>query len=321
MQSIAVTDLHGNLRLYELLFRIAETWKISSVFITGDLAPTMATSRDVGWEDEEDAALIQREFLKKQLAPLVGAFLARHRHTHVYAIMGNDDRRVNEPILTELDEDVPNFHVVDDRLIVLHESKQIRSFFAKSVPLLYVAGYPYVPPGSGLLMDWVKYENDVRLAPINMDPCMNIYDVGVLSVESPPSTTIADDLEDFGSYLDRCGRSEQVDYDPTITIHLFHAPPYDTALDWISPQGGYALLPLPNHIGSTEIRRFIERRHPYVALCGHCHEAPVYGNYRMQIGDTWCVNPGSQAATNVLSVVQFDVFQPANMKQFYINAE
>lgn len=321
MQSIAVTDLHGNLALYKLLLRIAEMWKISSVFITGDLAPNGPATADGRWGDETDVVQLQRDFYRRQLRPLLEAFLPDHRHTHVYAIMGNDDRRVNEPVLAELDEALPNFHLMDDRLVVLHESKQIRSFFSKSVPLLRVAGYPYVPPGASLLVDWVKYENEARLAPMNMDPCMDIYEVGISSVPPPSASTIAGDLADFGAYLSGCGQDLQDGYDPRRTIHLFHAPPYDTALDWVAPQGRYAFLRLPNHVGSSEIRRFIEHQRPHVVLCGHCHESPVYGDYRAQVNGTWCMNPGSQVSTNVLSVVQFDVYQPSNMKQFYINAD
>jgi len=78
---------------------------------------------------------------------------------------------------------------------------------------------------------------------------------------------------------------------------------------------------MPNHVGSSELRRFIERSRPYLVLSGHCHESVVYGDYKVDIGETRCVNPGSQTQSNVLSVVQFDAFAPTNMKQFFINAD
>jgi len=321
MQSIVVSDLHGNLRLYELTLRIADAWKISSVFIAGDLGPNGTSGPEPRDPAAEDIAGLQRRFFARRLIPLLDGFLTHHRHTHIYAIMGNDDRRVNESILLDFDETCPNFHLLNDRLVELRQSRQMRAFFAEAVPLLYVAGYPYVPPGAGLLMDWVKYENPVRLAPINMDPCLDIYDVGVLTTRDRPSTTIADDVADFGAYLADRGRSDGLIYAPERTIHVFHSPPYDTPLDWITPQGTYAFLRMPNHVGSSELRRFIERSRPYLVLSGHCHESVVYGDYKVDIGETRCVNPGSQAQSNVLSVVQFDVFAPTNMKQFFINAD
>jgi predicted phosphodiesterase len=46
----------------------------------------------------------------------------------------------------------------------------------------------------------------------------------------------------------------------------------------------------------------------------------VLGSYKTQIGDTWCVNPGSQTHIDVLSVVQFNVYDPSEMKQLFISA-
>ena len=138
----------------------------------------------------------------------------------------------------------------------------------------------------------------------------------------PPAdpTTIEEDLADFSAYLASQGRSSDVAYDVFRTIHLFHAPPYDTPLDQIAPQGRYEFLRLPDHVGSSEIRRFIEREQPYLAICGHCHEAPVLGDYKTDLGGTRCVNPGSQTHLDVLSVVQFDPYRPTDMKHLFVNA-
>ena len=92
-------------------------------------------------------------------------------------------------------------------------------------------------------------------------------------------------------------------------------------LDWVAPQGRYGYLRLPDHVGSSEIRRFIKRTNPYLVLSGHCHESVIFGDYRTSVGSTPCVNPGSEAHANVLSVVQFDVFRPEEMKQFFIRAD
>ena len=95
-----------------------------------------------------------------------------------------------------------------------------------------------------------------------------------------------------------------------------------TALDWAAPRGKYEHLRLPDHVGSNEVRRFIGRTTPYLFLSGHCHESVIFGNYRTFLGETPCVNPGSEAHASVLSVVQFDVFHPSGeMKQFFIRAD
>jgi len=324
MQSVTVSDFHGNIVLYELLFRVADLWKLTSIFITGDLAPNSLQGQLNGAENrtgEDQGVALQREFFIEQFIPLCSSFLLDHRHADIYVIMGNDDRRANEPLLQGFDKEAPNFHLLNDRLVALRDSHQKQAFFPGEVPRLWVAGYPYVPPGGYLLMDWVKYENRVKLRPMGMDSSMDIYEMGITTDPRGHLSTIADDLEDFESYLRRNARTdEEISYNPTQTIHLFHAPPYDTPLDWTTPRGRYDYLPLSDHVGSVEIRRFIERVQPYLALSGHCHESVVTGDYKIDLGRTRCVNPGSQTHLDVLSVVQFDVYHPEKMKQFFIHA-
>lgn len=322
MQAIAVADLHGNILLYELLLRIAEAWKLTSIFIAGDLAPSPRQGASTEVTGADAGVSVQRAFFQKEFIPLLKSFLLDHRHVDVYAIMGNDDRRANEPLLASFAHETPNFHLVNNRLVEFRESRQRRAFFPGEVPLLFVAGYPYVPPGGELLMDWVKYENRVELRPEEMDPCADIYALGVTTSGNGKRSTIADDLRDLGGYLAR-GEEEKrpILYEPSQTVHLFHAPPYGTPLDWCAPRGRYEFLKLSDHVGSVEIRRFIARVQPYLVLSGHCHESPVMGgDYKVDLGRTRCVNPGSQTQIDVLSLVQFDVFAPQEMKQFFIHA-
>jgi len=321
MNALAVADLHGNRQLYELLLRIAASWKISSIFIAGDLAPGCVEPAPLSAEATSAGVEMQRAFLAETLVPMLDAFLGLHRSSHIYAIQGNDDRRANEDLLAEFSDSCRNFHFVNDRIVEFQDSRTIRAFFPGEVPQLFVAGYPYIPVGASFLMDWVKHDNGVGLVPPDMDPCMELDSWGIRTVERRFDSTIQEDLSDFSTYLTRWGRTESTDYDPARTIHLFHAPPYGTALDRIAPRGRYEFLPMPEHVGSTAIRRFIDAAQPHLVLCGHCHEAVVLGDYKEDLGRTRCVNPGSQTHMNVLSVVQFDPFDPKQMKQLFVNAE
>ena len=318
MHALAVSDLHGNHLLYELLLRIADTWRISSLFIAGDLTPGddfRASEKD----SVSDLVARQMTFIQRDFVPLFESFFHRHRLTHVYVIQGNDDCRAVATLLREFDDATPNFHFVSHRIVDLKDSRQMHSFFPNEVPLLQVTGYPFVPPGAGLLMDWVKYENRTKLQPPGTDPCADIFEMGIKTADGAGEGTIAEDLQDYVGWLGEA--APQIEYAPERTIHMFHSPPYNTPLDWVPPRGTYEHLRLPNHIGSTEIRRFIERVQPYLVLSGHCHEAVVLGDYRTVLGETVCVNPGSQSHLDVLSLVQFDVYDPQQkMKQFFINA-
>jgi len=317
MHALVCSDLHGNILLYELLLRVAAVWRVSSIFLAGDLAPPRGLSSGQA-EPASELTELQRRFFRREFIPLFESFFHDHRLTHVYAIQGNDDARAVEGTLREFDQATPNFHLVNDRIVELKDSRQMHAFFPNEAPLLYVAGYPFVPPGAGLLMDWVQYENRVALRPAGVDPCSDLFTMGIRTVDEVGLNTIADDLLDYGTYLTNAG--EPHDYLPERTIHLFHSPPYDTALDWVPPGGTYQHLSLPEHIGSSEIRRFIERAQPYLVLCGHCHESVTLGDYHDTLGSTTCINPGSQTHIDVLSLVQFDVFDPTRKKHFFINA-
>ncbi|MEM2352392.1 MAG: metallophosphoesterase family protein [Thermoproteota archaeon] len=63
-------------------------------------------------------------------------------------------------------------------------------------------------------------------------------------------------------------------------ILLSHSPPFNTVLD---------LTHSGEHIGSMELRRFIEEESPLLCLCGHVHERAGLSE---RIGNTLIVNPG-----------------------------
>ncbi|MBO3799601.1 MAG: metallophosphoesterase family protein [Candidatus Brockarchaeota archaeon] len=65
-------------------------------------------------------------------------------------------------------------------------------------------------------------------------------------------------------------------------ILLSHSPPFNTTLD--STFSG-------EHVGSLELRKFIEEEAPIICLCGHVHERAGLSE---KIGNTLVVNPGAR---------------------------
>lgn len=63
-------------------------------------------------------------------------------------------------------------------------------------------------------------------------------------------------------------------------VLLSHSPPYDTSLD--RTRHG-------DHVGSTAVRQFIDRRQPALVVCGHIHEARGID----RLGETQIVNCGA----------------------------
>ncbi len=78
-----------------------------------------------------------------------------------------------------------------------------------------------------------------------------------------------------------------------IKILVTHAPPYNTKTD---------LIPSGDHVGSTSIRKIIEKFQPSLNLCGHIHESISVD----RIGNTIIVNPGevSQGFANIIDITE-----------------
>ena len=90
--------------------------------------------------------------------------------------------------------------------------------------------------------------------------------------------------------------------DPRRSVFMIHVPPHDSGLD-TAPILDENLRPtisagdvLRGPVGSTAVRRVIETYQPLLSIHGHIHES---GGER-KIGETLCINPGSEANHGVL---------------------
>lgn len=97
--------------------------------------------------------------------------------------------------------------------------------------------------------------------------------------------------------------------DPRRAVFMIHVPPHDSGLD-TAPLLDENLRPtvsagdvLRGPVGSTAVRRVIENYQPLLAVHGHIHES---GGER-KIGDTLCINPGSEANHGILRGYLIDV--------------
>ena len=103
--------------------------------------------------------------------------------------------------------------------------------------------------------------------------------------------------------------AEQLD-DLGTSIFNVHCPPADTHLDQ-APQLDADLRPVVDasgirtaSVGSTSVREAIERFQPVLGLHGHVHESPGAS----KLGDSLCLNPGSEYADGILrgAIVDLD---------------
>lgn len=142
------------------------------------------------------------------------------------------------------------------------------------------------------------------------DRVIRLGDVQVLSSawanRTPWDSPREEDEEQLAARYERIA----VDLDPELpTIFNLHVPPFDTGLDTAAElDAGLSVVTIggqPNMIpvGSHAVRAFIEQRQPLVSLHGHIHESRGVA----RLGQTLCLNPGSNYADGVLDAVVLEV--------------
>jgi Icc-related predicted phosphoesterase len=95
------------------------------------------------------------------------------------------------------------------------------------------------------------------------------------SLRTPFNTPFEMSEEDFNQVLSGFKSLKNL-------ILVSHSPPFNTTLD---------LTHSGDHVGSIELRRFIEEESPLLCLCGHVHERAGLSE---KIGETLVVNPGAR---------------------------
>ncbi|MCL5985592.1 MAG: metallophosphoesterase [Actinobacteria bacterium] len=97
--------------------------------------------------------------------------------------------------------------------------------------------------------------------------------------------------------------------DPSLAVAALHAPPYDSGIDSAPQLKDFKVVtaggqPVFIPVGSTSVRKMIEKYQPQVGLHGHIHESR--GIYRL--GETLCLNPGSEYTEGILdgAIIAFE---------------
>jgi Icc-related predicted phosphoesterase len=261
-------DIHGREDRWAKLFRRVEEDPPRAVFLGGDLLPF----GDAG--DTLDFLTRTCDGLRRRLGS---------RYPQLFVILGNDDRRIEEPGFVEASE--------RGLWTYAHER------WTDLGPYL-VYGYSYVPPTPFGLKDWERYDVSRFVDPGCVSPEEGFRTVAVPETEVRHAT-IARDLDLLvGKDLDRA-------------ILLFHTPPYRTKLDRAALDGrSVDHVPLDVHVGSIALRRFIEAHEPRITLHGHIHEsARLTGSWRDRIGR--CHLFGAAHDGPELALVRFDADDPA----------
>lgn len=268
-----VSDLHGRIDRYEKLFdRITEE-QPDALFLGGDLLPSPYRAIKTGKPFHQNFI---REFLAAHLTRLKETM--GNRYPRVFAILGNDDARSEEPVMLEAGE-----------LGVL-EYCHNRGLNWEG---FHIYGYTYIPPSPFLLKDWERYDVTDYVRPGCISPEEGAFTVTPSETELKFGT-IETDLKTLAG-----------ENDLSRSIFLFHSPPHGCGLDRAALDGKRIDdVQVDVHVGSTAIRRFIEKRQPLLTLHGHIHESTrITGSWREQFNRTAAFNASHDGPE--LSLVRF----------------
>ncbi len=269
-----VSDLHGRIDRYQKLIAAVRASPPEAVLLGGDLLPHAGLGAPGGGD-------FLLDWLLRELAALRAEIGADYPRWLV--LFGNDDPRAALASLAEIEARGLLEHVHARRVEVGGRA-------------LY--GYACVPPTPFRLKDWERYD------------VSRFVDPGAISPEDGVRTVPAEELDTKWGTIAADLRQLSGEDDLARASFLFHAPPYDTALDRAALDGrsvDHAQLDV--HVGSIAIRRFVEARQPRLTLHGHVHEsARLTGSWRCRLGRTLCLTAAHDGPE--LALVELDPDDP-----------
>ena len=290
------SDIHASERAWRKLVNAtkANTYKVDAVLIAGDL-----TGKALVPVVEQPAGTFNATLLgTRRVARTEGELADLERSI---ADVGYYAVRVSpaEAAAMELDPGLVSGH--------FHEqiTRRVREWMELAAERLEDSGVPmYLMPGNDddfaidpLLAD-SAYAQNVNERVIDLTPWHQLVSMG-WSSPTPWSTPRELPEETF---LDRLSDLMAGVRDARKTVIMTHVPPYNSGLD-TAPLLSPTLQPtasagdvLRGPVGSTGVRKAIESFRPVLGVHGHIHES---GGER-RIGDTLCVNAGSEANHGVL---------------------
>jgi len=269
LKCIFVSDLHGNVNHFIKLFEIIGHEKPDGVFIGGDILPNQFLIK------VDIKKFLEEEFFNpiKKLRKILD------KDIRFFVIMGNDDPKVFEKLFINADKR----KIID---YIHFKTVEFNDFF--------VTGYAFVPPTPFQLKDWERYD------------VSRFVDVGAVSPEEGRRTTkVSKDITCYSTIskdLEKLTKNAPLEK----TIFIFHSPPYNSNLDKADLEGKMVdYAPVDSHVGSIAIRRFIEKKQPFLTLHGHVHETVrLTGEWKERRGITFSFSGVHDG--NELAVIRFD---------------
>ena len=266
---IYTADLHGNEEFYKRLLKKAEDEDTNAIVIGGDLCPRDGVTVKQKIND-------QKIFLEKFMIPLFKQFKQKNKNLEIYAIMGNDDFRINLEILENEGK-----------------NKILKSIHKKSIKLnnkYSIAGYSFVNPTPFRLKDWEKpdFSEDKQSAQLFLEEIRSI---------KKEEGTINEDLNELKKLST-----------PKNTIYVIHAPPFNTKLDIVTTGTHVGSKAVRQFI---EKEQPLLTLHGHIH-----ESPNMSGSWKDKIGKTICINVGSSYPEDKLNCIIIDIENLNNIEYF-----
>jgi uncharacterized protein len=291
------SDLHGSERTWRKFLNAmrSNVYRVDAALIAGDLTGKAM----VPIEAAEDGRSWRAELLGQRRVARDEAELAALERS--IADVGYYSVRVTSAERSAMEADP----ALVRRQFTERIETRVGEWMALAAERLEGSGVPvYLMPGNDdeftidPLLDASSYCRNVNEQVVELGPWHQLVSMG-WSSPTPWSTPRELPEEEF---LDRLSGLVKGVRDPRRMVMMTHVPPFDSGLD-TAPLLSPDLRPtisagdvLRGPVGSTGVRKAIELFHPVLGVHGHIHES---GGER-RIGDTLCVNAGSEANHGVL---------------------
>ena len=292
------SDIHASERTWRKFLNAmkANVYKVDAALIAGDLTgkALVAVVRGEQGGEEWTATVLGQRRVARTEAELVE--LERSiADLGYYAVRVTPEERAT----MEADPAVVR-RLFDERI-----AARVREWMELAAERLDGSGVPvYLMPGN---------DDDFEIDPILAESayCQNVnekvveltpwHELVSMGWSSPTPWATPRELPEE-EFLDRLSSLMGSVRDQRKTVMMTHVPPYDSGLD-TAPLLSPDLRPtvsagdlLRGPVGSTGVRRAIETFRPVLGVHGHIHES---GGQR-RIGDTLCLNAGSESSMGVL---------------------
>lgn len=269
LKLIYTADLHGNEEFYRRLLNKAQKENVNAIVIGGDLCPRIG-------ETINQKINNQKLFFDDFLLPLFQEFKKNNNTKEIHLIMGNDDFRINMPILG-----------------VAEKNNILKSVHKKSIKLnkqFNIAGYSFVNPTPFRLKDWEKFDFEKDTL------SEQLFDDEIRSLGKEDGT-IKEDLDKLKKLSN-----------PKKTVYVIHAPPFNTTLDMITSKAHVGSKAIREFI---EKEQPLLTLHGHIH-----ESPKMSGSWHDKIGETICINVGSSYPEDKLNCVIVNLENLNNMKYF-----